>query len=507
MTEDTKPSKRKGWPSDHPTRVAQREAKEALLAAGMEVPKRKYKRKPKIATIEDELLGLAEGDEGRSSPAPPSEGIEADEDAQSVKGEREDLAPEEPVGPDSIVYPCGLTRAEVIRRVEKNDLRGLTETDVKAVQDEMWIRQFDPDALKGGMIRKDGTIRKKPGPAKGWKKMRRDLGLDGGSARGDDSDGESMSHAGETANGEADADIEALLEGDAAPERTTTSSSTKRGGKAKAKRRKLDEGDEVTRYASENDSRLGLDDEDDERRSSIVDGLEAGTGGKKHKSKAREPGVGKGKWTRPTKPEKDMLKKAEALAVQNVMQSAADTTAGTPEEVDASTAAAATAATAAGGQEAAVELVSQGPAPNTEDPRGVSEAEARVRLGLVEDLQRQAWQSIVRDIPRVRRFEPSDFRSSARSLMTNSQMYRVYQAYDSVVKQDSARKAQAAVRNAFSQRSMKPTFRSTARINKDAGTKARKVIKEVSAVSPSGSERNTTWMLDPLTWPDAPVLA
>lgn len=409
MTEDTKPSKRKGWPSDHPTRIAQREAKEAMLAAGMEVPKRKYKRKPKIATIEDELLGLAEGDEGRSSPAPPSEGVEADEDAQSVKGEKEDVAPEEPVGPDSIVYPCGLTRAEVIRRVEKNDLRGLTETDVKAVQDEMWIRQFDPDALKGGMIRKDGTIRKKPGPAKGWKKMRRDLGMEVGSARGEDSDGESMSHAGETANGEADADIEALLGGDAAPERTTTSSSTKRGGKAKAKRRKLEEGDEVTRYASENDSRMCLDDEDDERRSSVVDGLETGTGtgGKKLKSKAREPGVGKGKWTRPTKPEKDMLKKAEALAVQNVMQSAADTTAGTPEEVDASAAAAATGAAAAGGQEAAAELVSQGPAPNTEDPRGVSEAEARVRLGLVEDLQRQAWQSIVRDIPRVRRIEPS----------------------------------------------------------------------------------------------------
>jgi sugar (pentulose or hexulose) kinase len=104
-----------------------------------------------------------------------------------------------------------------------------------------------------------------------------------------------------------------------------------------------------------------------------------------------------------------MLKKAEALAVQNVMQSAADTTAGTPEEVDASAAAAAAAAAAAGGQEAAVELVSQGPAPNTEDPRGVSEAEARVRLGLVEDLQRQAWQSIVRDIPRVCRFEHSGF--------------------------------------------------------------------------------------------------
>ena len=57
-------------------------------------------------------------------------------------------------------------------------------------------------------------------------------------------------------------------------------------------------------------------------------------------------------------------------------------------------------------------------------------------------------------------------------------MYRVYQAYDNVVKQDSARTAQAAMRNAFTQRSLKPTFKSAARINKDAGSKAKRVIKE-----------------------------
>ena len=60
-------------------------------------------------------------------------------------------------------------------------------------------------------------------------------------------------------------------------------------------------------------------------------------------------------------------------------------------------------------------------------------------------------------------------------------MYRVYQAYDTVVKQDCSRKAQAAVRNAFTQRAYKPTFKSAARINKDAGSKAKRVIKEVSA--------------------------
>ncbi len=58
-------------------------------------------------------------------------------------------------------------------------------------------------------------------------------------------------------------------------------------------------------------------------------------------------------------------------------------------------------------------------------------------------------------------------------------MYRVYQAYDTVVKQDCSRKAQAAVRNAFGQRTLKPTYKSAARINKDAGSKAKRVIKEV----------------------------
>ena len=60
-------------------------------------------------------------------------------------------------------------------------------------------------------------------------------------------------------------------------------------------------------------------------------------------------------------------------------------------------------------------------------------------------------------------------------------MYRVFQAYDSAVKQDSLRTAQAAVRNAFSQRPLKPTYKSAARIHKDAGTKARRVVKEVSS--------------------------
>ena len=59
-------------------------------------------------------------------------------------------------------------------------------------------------------------------------------------------------------------------------------------------------------------------------------------------------------------------------------------------------------------------------------------------------------------------------------------MYRVYQQYDVTLKQDLQRTSHAAMRNAFFQRSMKPTYKSAARINKETITKSRRVIKEVS---------------------------
>jgi hypothetical protein len=59
-------------------------------------------------------------------------------------------------------------------------------------------------------------------------------------------------------------------------------------------------------------------------------------------------------------------------------------------------------------------------------------------------------------------------------------MYRVYQACDSAAKQNASRTAQACVRNAFAQRPMKPSFKSIARINKDAMMKGKRVVKEVS---------------------------
>lgn len=414
------PVKRKGWPADHPTRIAQRQAKEAAIAAGIEIPKKKYKRKPKVssAAIDDELLGLVEGDVKGSSPMPPSSAIDGDETRDEITV---------PGDPNGIVWPCGLTRLEVMAKVEVNDLRGLTEDDVKQVQDEMWLRKNGPASL-----RKDGTMRKKPGPAKGWKAMRK---MQERVARGEaveDSD------AGDTTfNGEADADIAALLEdgGEASPAPT----------KPKTKRRKKQHAVDLAEEAIISE----LDDikppHTDDEQSGMENGDTPISTTKKRSSKAKEPGVGKGRWTRPPKGEKETPTSKRG---EGKKQAAGDQS-------------------EAGDLDIADNVSEVGPPPpppapehipNTYDPRGVSESEAKVRLGLVDEIQRQVWMSICRDIPRV---------------------YRVNQAYDSATKQDCLRTAQAVVRNAFSQRNMKPTYRSSTKINKDAAVKGKKVMREM----------------------------
>jgi hypothetical protein len=52
-----------------------------------------------------------------------------------------------------------------------------------------------------------------------------------------------------------------------------------------------------------------------------VELLEDGTpsGGKKKTAKSKQPGVGKGNWTRPAKETTQLQRKAEALAVQNAL--------------------------------------------------------------------------------------------------------------------------------------------------------------------------------------------
>ena len=391
-------AKRKGWPADHPTRIAQREAREAAIAAGEIVPKRKarkpVKKKEDKAALEDELLGLAEGDNASVSRSslPPEDGSDDEHDGLPRMG----------WSSTDIVQPCGLTREEVISKVEAGDMSGLTEADVKAVQDEMWMRQKDAS----GLARKDGTIRKKPGPAKGWKKLRGD----NGSVRGDNDSDAGTSIAGDTVNGEADAEINALL--------------------------------------GDDDSERRLDD-DDASDDEKADASTNDPSSKKKSGKNKQPGVGKGNWTRPPKEDKELVRKAEALAVQNHIQAqdnGVDGDHGVPTDINYEVV------------NANPDLLTNMAAPNTEDPRGVSETEAKIRFGLVEELQRQTWASICRDIPR---------------------MYRVYQTADTVLKQDCARTASAVIRNGFAQRSAKPTFRSTARINKDATSKAKKVIKEM----------------------------
>nr|XP_031859659.1 uncharacterized protein CI109_004934 [Kwoniella shandongensis]KAA5526731.1 hypothetical protein CI109_004934 [Kwoniella shandongensis] len=444
--ENGKMGRPKGWPSDHPSRVAQREARDAARASGVDIPKRKYNRKSKGkgANIDDELLGLV-GDDAASSPAPPhSDDIDPDETG-SAQGD--------PFDPDAIVQPCGLTRAEVIARIEADDVKGLTEDDVKAVQDEMWMRKKDG----GAPVNKDGTVRKKPGPAKGWKKMR---GIE--KRKGDPYEGSEAgdtSIAGDTVNGEADADIAALLEDGSVAEQPIERPPKK--GKTKAKRRKIDDKqEETTKYADLSDEdhkpsdALIAEELDDDRSmragsiggSSVIDPSSAPAS--KHKGKqgkAKEPGVGKGKWTRPSKPEKELLKKAEVLAVQQAHPDLpSELTDDLPPSVMSEMP-----------FDNAPEVFNIGP--NQHDPRGVSEQEAKVRMGLVEELQKQTWSAIVRDVPKI---------------------YRVYQGYDTIAKQGALRKAQAAVRNGTGQKNLKSAQRAN-KINKDAVNKAKRIVKEM----------------------------
>jgi DNA helicase INO80 len=287
-------------------------------------------------TLEDELLGLVEGEDsqggpGPSSPPPFSDDEDDDNDNESLNAERFD--------PDTIVQPSGLTRAEIIAKVTNKDMTGLTETDVKAVQDEMWLRE------KNGLAptNKDGTVRRKPGPAKGWKKLRGGLGQDW------DERSEGTSVGDITLNGEADADIAALLDDD-----ISDTGSRKRKSRPSIKKRRFEEEGVGGEGGSEFDS------EDDRS------GAPAGS----RNGRIKEPGVGKGKWTRPTK---------SAAGEDDFGDQE-------PEAQDP-------------GPGPVSEAIPTGP--NAVDPRGVSETEAKVRLTMVEDLEKVAWASICRDIPRV----------------------------------------------------------------------------------------------------------
>nr|ODN79245.1 hypothetical protein L203_06050 [Cryptococcus depauperatus CBS 7841] len=169
---------------------------------------------------------------------------------------------------------------------------------------------------------------------------------------------------------------------------------------------------------------------------------------KKKSSKTREPGVGKGRWTRPKKPEKDLVKKAEELASLVSKGPFSTPNQSLPEDF-----------MRAHEQPPSVASAFL-PPPNSHDPRGVSKHEAGIRVGLVEDLQSRAWKDVVRDVPRV---------------------YRVFQGYEQAARQVVYRKAHASVRNGLGQRSFKSAQRPGGRAAKEGAAKARRVVKELAS--------------------------
>ncbi|WVR06161.1 hypothetical protein IAU60_003191 [Kwoniella sp. DSM 27419] len=397
--------------------------------------KRKYTRKTKAAraaAIDDELLGLV-GEEAPSSPVPSGLGLaDPRSDAIEADPEADEEEDGDPFDPDAIVRPCGLTRAEVIRKIESNDISGLTEDDVKAVQDEMWLREKGREGGTGAPVNKDGTVRKKPGPAKGWKRIRGIESKRGRKSTAVDEGSEAdTSIAGDTVNGDPDADIAALLEEPAK--------------KPKVRRKRKQEEDKIVDVSEEEDHKPSdAVEEEQVSRAGSPGGssaiVEAPPGPKK-RSKAKEPGVGKGKWTRakpdaqPKEPKKD--KEADKVEEEEIEEDMVNSNALSDlpyAEV--------------------VEEKPPGPGPNSYDPRGVSEAEAQVRYGLVEELQKQVWSTVVRDVPK-----------------------------------SVTRKAQAAVRNGHGQKNLKFVQKSGNRVNKDAVSKAKRIVKEDELIARKKAEK------------------
>ena len=285
-----------------------------------------------------------------------------------------------------------MTLPEILEKIKNKD-PDLTEEDRKAGNEEIWRQAKAQD---GGIpMNKDGTMRKKPGPAKGFKfgprESRRASSMRGSAADAESEAGDT-SIAGDTVNGEADADIAALLEDG------TPGSTTKPKAKGKGRKRPTEAAEGTPRPSD--DGRDAGDGFDEAALSLLED---ATPGGSKRKTagaaaKTKPPGPGKGNWPRPQKEDqatRDLKSKAEALAVQNAIlpSESIDSQMGYIADPNFSLDALA--------QAQHQEVLARIAAPNTDDPRGVSENEARIRLGLVEDLQKLAWASIVKDIPRV----------------------------------------------------------------------------------------------------------
>lgn len=427
--------------------------------------------------MDDEILAMAEGEygsafigvlggggDGVSRTGDEGEGSNSDED-QPGPSRLGPFSESGDLDPNPIIYPSGLRKDQVIQLISINDLSQLTEADVKAVQDEMWIKEKNGNVSSN----KDGTLRKKPGPAKGWKKLREAEGRPVGESRRSIGGGSEVGSEFDDSIGDED--------------------------EHRSKKRRIDVlggggggGEDGSRYDESEEDRpsQGMEEETDDEEEEEVEEIEGdhlplgstshlnepqtlqdNTSEKKKYTKSKEPGVGKGKWTRPSKPTKDDKKTS---------------TEPTYEEYDSSWT-----SRGGGGYPPPTQIVvpfappppnmqiheQSTTLPNTIDPRGISEVESRIRLHLVEELQRIAWYNIVRDVPRV---------------------YRVNQAFDQAVKQNAVRTSGACIRNAVSQRALKPSYKSVARINKDAATKARRVVKEVSTcflLDLSSSQRAT----------------
>lgn len=323
-----------------------RERAEQRAAADAPVvppPKKKAVRKPRVSKaqkaqeaeakakiIDDELMGLVEGDTGSHAPSAADEAIDELMD-DAANGPSRVQSPASSIAPSVGALPV-LTNSG---RAKILNLEDPSIAHRVSLEEDAW-RQSSKTA---DVRKKDGSIRRKPGPRKGWKDLAKQQGIDLTSRRGSAGPSQLRQHVASSERGDAasnpggsvrgweegshrvgtdygsdaDSSIVALLD-----DEKSGHDSVKHTGK----RRKLDNGSVEGQHTYQHDDEDAAsqavparsseqpEDEHDPEHAQTQHAMDPSLKRLAKAGRVKEPGVGKGKWTRPTKQERD-LKQSE----------------------------------------------------------------------------------------------------------------------------------------------------------------------------------------------------
>lgn len=317
----------------------------AAAAAAATPPKKKAPRKPRVSKkaqeaeakariIDDELMGLVEGDNASAAPSA----------ADDVLDElMDDGTPQRSAANSPSARLAGVA-LPVLTNSGRAKILNLEDPSIAhrvSLEEDAW-RQSSKTA---DVRKKDGSIRRKPGPRKGWKDLAKQQGIDLATRKGSagpsalrqhvaSSDrGDAASNPGGSVRGweegshrmgtdygsDADSSIAVLIDDDKA-----VSESSKRAGK----RRKLENGavegqqayphdddDSVSALAGARSSEIPDDETMSMEGSGAAPAVDPSLKRLAKSGRVKEPGVGKGKWTRPSKQAKELQQSEARMAM------------------------------------------------------------------------------------------------------------------------------------------------------------------------------------------------